>query len=233
MPIPLEKSEQDFLYVHLAFAVVCIGVMMSGMTFCLFTIVGLQLFLLVAFYNCLVPIVGFLRKHKGWVPMWFFAFILSLLMIFPDWFLVAQLEVLVFPPDGFLQIGGVSLYMAGLWAIPFFTILFLGNRIRSRRSSLEAYLVVALLSALIFGISEQTMWLLPSWYAQNVLMVGHMAVYIFIPEILLGLSTYACYELIREHPHWVKLPAAFFVMILYIGNASFFYFIIERVLFGT
>ncbi len=233
MPINLEKSEEDFLYLHLAFAVICAGALIGVQTLTPITLIGLQLLFLVAFYNCIVLVVGLLRKHKGWVSMWFFAFILSLLMIFPDWFLVAQLDVLVFPPDGGPQIGGVSLYMAGLWAIPFFIILFLGQRVHARRSTLEAYLVVALLSALIFGGAEQTMWMLPGWYAQNVLMIGHMAVYIFIPEILLGLSTYACYELIREHPHWVKLPAAFFVMILYLGNASFFYFIIERILLGT
>jgi len=57
-------------------------------------------------------------------------------------------------------------------------------------------------------------------------------VYIVIPEIILGLSTYWCFEMIKERSHWLKVPAAFGVMLLYLGSAAFFYFLIEKVLIG-
>ncbi|MCJ7774470.1 MAG: hypothetical protein MUP22_15205, partial [Desulfobacterales bacterium] len=82
----------------------------------------------------------------------------------------------------------------------------------------------------IFGLSEQTMWMLSSWHAQNVTMVGHLAIYIIIPEIILGLSAYWCYERLKDMKHWVKVPAAFLVMLLYLGSASYFYFLIEVVI---
>jgi len=61
-------------------------------------------------------------------------------------------------------------------------------------------------------------------------MIGHVAVYILIPEIILGLSAYYCYQTIRSKPLWMKTPAAFLVMLLYLGAAAFFYFLIEKVI---
>lgn len=85
-----------------------------------------------------------------------------------------------------------------------------------------------MLALIIFGGSEATLWILPSWYAQNVSMVGHMALYILIPEIILGLSCLYGYETIRMKSHWVKVPASFIVMQLYLGSAVFLYFIFEH-----
>jgi len=82
----------------------------------------------------------------------------------------------------------------------------------------------------VFGASEETVWMLPSWYAQNVAMVGHTAVYIIIPEIILGVSCLYAFRQIRERNNLVKVPAAFLVMLLYLGAAAFFYFVIERLL---
>ncbi|MFX0045452.1 MAG: DUF6989 domain-containing protein, partial [Candidatus Hermodarchaeota archaeon] len=64
----------------------------------------------------------------------------------------------------------------------------------------------------------------------NVTMIGHVAVYIILPEILLGLSTFVCFILIRTRAIWMQIVGAFTVMILYMGNISFFYFLIEQVL---
>ncbi|MFX1537585.1 MAG: DUF6989 domain-containing protein, partial [Promethearchaeota archaeon] len=173
------------------------------------------------------------RGYSIWVDLWFFVFILSIFQIWPDWFLSAQLDILVFPDDGFLKIGSVSAYMVGLWTIPLFIIVFLGLRIQERYSQKTAYGIVGLASLLIFGGSEQTLWLLPSWYAQNVTMIGHMAVYIIIPELILGLATYVCYQLIQNRSLWEKIVSAFGVMLLYLGSAAFFYFVIERLLLGV
>ena len=87
--------------------------------------------------------------------------------------------------------GAVSAYMLGLWAIPFFMIIFIGQRIKERKSLNSAYVIVALTSFLIFAMSEGTLWILGSWYAQNVhLIFEHIAIYILVPEIILGLSTF-------------------------------------------
>jgi len=76
-----------------------------------------------------------------------------------------------------------------------------------------------------------TIWMIGSWHAQNVTMIGNAAIYIFIPEIIFGISTYYSFSLIKEKNHLVKIPIAFIVMLLYLGSAVFFYFLFEKVLF--
>jgi len=138
----------------------------------------------------------------------------------------------VFPEDGFIKIGSVSAYMAGLWAIPIFIIIFIGKRFEERASRTMAFVFVAILSLIIFGLSEMTMWSLQSWHAQNVTTIfDHLALYIMIPEVILGLSSYYFYEIVREKSHWLKIPATFTVMLLYLGSAAFFYFLIEKIIF--
>lgn len=222
----LTKIERDVFFVHIIFVITCVVILLIPTDLK----IGIRLFILVIIYNLAVPIVGLWRKHLEWVKIWLFAFILSLFQVFPDWFLSAQLEILVFPEDGLFKIGTVSGYMLLLWAIPLFIILFVGQRIQERYSPKMAYLAVALMALLIFGISEMTMWTVGSWYAQNVIMIGHMAVYIIIPEIILGLMIYYTYLTIQEKNHWLKIPAAFIVMLVYLGSAAFFYFLIERVI---
>ena len=226
----LEPTERDVILLHIVFSIVC------GFTLIIpsiFIPIGIKLFFLVLMYNIIVPLVALLRKYELWLDLWVFAFILSILQIFPDWFLSAQLGVLVFPEDGFVKIGTVSAYMAGLWTIPLFIIVFLGLRINIRyKSKLLTYSVVGITTLLIFGLSEQTLWILPSWNAQNVQKIGFMAIYIIIPELILGLSTFSCYNHIQQSKLWVTFVAAFTVMLLYLGSAVFFYFVIETVIFG-
>ncbi|UCH05067.1 MAG: hypothetical protein JSW05_02605 [Candidatus Thorarchaeota archaeon] len=216
---------RDLLLVNIVFSVLCVVILLvPGL------VIGARMFTLVVIYNVMIPVVGYLRNYREWITMWFFAFLLSIFMIWPDWFLSAQLGVLVFPDDGFLMIGPVSGYMAGLWSIPLFVLIFVGIEVSKRRSYSRTYLIIAVLTLLIFGTAEATMWMLPSWYAQNVTMCGHVAVYIILPEILLGLSTFFCFILVRTRAIWMQIVGAFTVMILYMGNISFFYFLIEKVL---
>jgi hypothetical protein len=123
--------------------------------------------------------------------------------------------------------------MAGLWSIPFFIILFIGNQIQKRRSMNTAYISVSILSVLIFVLAEFTLVYLPSWTATVTGMTGNLAWYIIIPELFLGLSTFICYNIVQEKKIWMKIVGAFTVMILYIGNASFFFFLIETLLLGA
>jgi hypothetical protein len=222
----LSKIEKDAILIHLAFVVSCVLIILLPLGI----EIGVKLFILVLIYNLLVIIVGIWQGHKTWLYTWLFIILISLFQIWPDWILSAEFNVLVFPQDGLFKIGDVSGYMAGLWVIPLFMILFVSQQFQERYSKKIGYLSVVLTSLLIFGLSEQLMWMLQSWYAQNVVMIGHIALYIIIPEIILGLSTYYLYEMIEEKNHIYKLPASFIVMILYLGSAVFFYFLIERVL---
>ena len=223
----LTGMERDFVIVHLIFSIICgIVLFLPGIP------IGIKLFILVIIYNIMVPLIGIWRKYTEWINLWVFSFILSMLQLFPDWFLSAQLNVLVFPEDGLFKIGTVSGYMLFLWAIPFFIILFIGYRVSENASERSTYIIVALISLLIFGVSEMTMWTIGSWYAQNVTLVGHTAIYIIIPEVILGISAYWSYKMIQEKTIWVKFPTAFIIMILYLGNAAFFYFFFEHILFN-
>ncbi|MEE9377764.1 MAG: hypothetical protein V3V33_06975 [Candidatus Lokiarchaeia archaeon] len=226
MKLKISKIVKDFLIIHLIFVALCVLILLIPIS----GSIGIKLFILVAIYNIIIPLFAYLRNHTEWINMWLFVFILSLFQVWPDWFLSAELGILVFPEDGFIKIGTVSLYMAGLWAIPLFLIIFIGSYLQERYSMQRVYLIVGFLSLIIFGLAEQTIWMLESWYAQNVIMVGHLALYIIIPEIILGITTFYGYNLIQDKNNLLKIPVAFTIMLLYLGSAVFFYFLIERVI---
>ena len=227
MVITMEKNFKDFILVHLLFIALCLIILMIP----LLIPIGIKLFILVISYNLLVLLIGLIRKDKEWLRLFSFVFMVSLFQIWPDWYLVTQLNILVFPEDGLFKIGSVSGYMAGLWAIPLFLICFIGLKMQERLSSFKTYLFVAVFSLLIFGLAEQSMWLLNSWYPQNVtLLFDHLAIYIIIPEILLGLSTFYFYSRDISKKIWALILYAFILMIFYLGNASFFFFLIEKVI---
>lgn len=223
----LQEDLKDFLLANSVFIIICIIVL-----FLPFIAIGVKFFILVIFYNVLIPSFSIWKRYNDWINIWLFSLILSIFQIFPDWFLSAQLNVLVFPEDGFVKIGSVSGYMAGLWTIPFFTIIFFGLKAKTRYSELTVYFVVGLVSLLLFGGAELTLWALGSWYAQNVVTIfDHIAVYILIPEIILGLATFHYFNQIKEKPHIWKIPIAFMVMLIYLGAAAFFYFLFESLIF--
>ena len=224
-----DPSIRDVVYVHLLFAVVAAAVLLFPAT------VGIsaRLLVVVIAYNVMIPLVALQRGHTEWIRIWLFAFALSILQIWPDWYLSAELGVLAFPDDGVLMIGTVPAYMAGLWAIPLFTIIYVGQLVQKRWADKWVLVIVGALTLAIFGSAEATMWMLPSWYAVGVTMIGHVAVYIIVPEIVLGLSTYITYDIVRERPLWMIAIAAILVMILYLGCAVLSFFMIERVLLGA
>jgi hypothetical protein len=226
-----ETKIRDFILIHVIFSVIAavtLLVPLPGAT------VSGKMLILVIIYNALIIVEFYGKGYDDWKSIWVFAFILSLLMVFPDWYLAETLGALQFPDDGFPMIGGaIPLYMAGLWSIPFFIILFVGNQLQERKSEKLAYIVVAVLSVLIFALAELTLVNLPSWTATVSGMIGNLAWYIIVPELLLGLSSFICYNLVKDKELWMKIVGAFTVMVLYIGNASLFYFLIETLLLGA
>ncbi|MHA1908201.1 MAG: DUF6989 domain-containing protein [Candidatus Thorarchaeota archaeon] len=223
-----ENPILDLVLMHIVFAIP------TALILAIFqdVAIGARLLVVVILYNVLLPLWAHFRDHKDWLEVWIFVFPISLLMIFPDWFLASQLEVLSFPVDGFPMIGTVPIYMAGLWAIPFFLIVYAGLLMRPKGVPMTT-LAVLVASLLIFGGSEATLWMLGSWYAHDVFMIGNIALYIIIPELILGLSIYIGYLMSRKMGILHRLVMAFIIMVLYIGNASFFYFIIERLILGS
>lgn len=218
-------NEKDALIIHGLFALLCFIVLILPIRIG----AGVKLFILILVYNISMAGYGILKKDNEWFGIWLFGMILSMFQVFPDWIIADILKAIVFPQDGLFKIGPVSGYMAGLWAIPIFIIIFTGEKIRARISRPAAYVTAGTIAFLVFFISEQTVWLIPSWYAVNVKMIGFSAVYIIVPEIILGTGAYRCYEEIKDRPHWVKAPAAFLVMLLYTGSVVFFYFLAERI----
>ncbi|MHA2383890.1 MAG: DUF6989 domain-containing protein, partial [Candidatus Thorarchaeota archaeon] len=193
-----------------------------------------KMLVLVLLYNGLIVVDFYAKGYEDWKSIWIFAFMLSLLMVFPDWYIAETLGALQFPNDGFPMIGGsIPLYMAGLWSIPFFIILFIGREVQERKSLGMAYGLVSLISIMFFVLAELTLVNLPSWTATVIGMTGNLAWYIIIPELFLGLSAFVCYNIVKDKKIWMKFIGAFTVMILYIGSASFFYFLIETLLLGA
>ncbi len=228
MQLLQDKSIKDFILIHVIFAV------LAAITL-LFPFPGAavdgKMLLIVILYNALIIVEFYFRGHEEWKSIWLFSFVLSLFMVFPDWYLAETLGALVFPPGDLLMIGGaIPLYMAGLWSIPFFIILFVGKEIQKRKSIEMTYSIVAILGVLIFVLSELTLVNLPSWTATVTGMTGNLAWYIIIPELFLALSAFICYEYVLKKKTWIKIIGAFAVMVFYIGNASFFYFLIETLL---
>lgn len=135
----------------------------------------------------------------------------------------------MFPEDGLVKIGTVSAYMAGLWTIPIFIIVYCASRIGARFSDTAGYFAAGAVAAALFVGSEQTLWVLSSWYARNVKMVGHVALYIVIPEILLGAVAFYAYRVTVDKSIAIKLIGAFLTMQVYLGSAAFFYLLVEWV----
>jgi hypothetical protein len=219
---------RDLMTLHLLFGAVAAVLLFAPIQ----AAVGWRMLVIVVVYSTMIPFVGYLLGHTEWVKIWMFVMPLSIFQMIPDWFLSAQLEVLYFPSDGSPMIGTVPVYMAGLWAIPLFIIVYIGLRVQEERSVWETQAAVLISSFVLFVGAEATMWAIPAWYAQNVLTIGSVAAYIIIPELLLGSSAFIIYTMIRYYGHILKLFWSYIVMALYLGNACIFYFIVETVLLG-
>lgn len=217
------KAEHGILLgFHATFAVICVGVFLLPIPR------GIQFGLLVLAYNIGLPLLALKFKQQNWIDVWLFVLPLSLFQVFPDWFLSAQLKTLVFPEDGLFKIGTVSAYMALLWVIPLFIIVYTAEKIRIHIDQWAAFPAAGFIGVLIFGTSEATLWQLGSWHAQNVRMIGHIALYVIPAEFILSMLTFVAYRITLKETIALKILAAFMVMLCYSGSLNFCYFFIER-----
>lgn len=222
----LDKSILDLLGVHVVFAILTAIVLLLPLGLS----INILLLIAVLLYNLLIPLTAKVRDHPDWLQIWVFVAMLSVLQIFPDWFLSDGLNVLNFIDQSAPMIGAVPLYMGGLWAIPLFVIVYTSIRVKETKGETMGYVVAAILSLAIFGVAEATMWMLGSWQTLAQLVVANIALYILVPEMILGMTAVQEYERTNASGMLTKLVAAFRVMILYIGTASLFYLIVEVVL---
>jgi hypothetical protein len=213
--------EAPLIWGHILFSFICMATLFSPIPR------GWQFAILVMIYNIGLPVLSIRFKANEWLSIWIFALPLSIFQVIPDWWLSAQLKTLVFPEDGFLKIGTVSAYMALLWVIPLFIIIYSAEKFRIHISPVGAYLAAGLLGILIFGISEASLWRIGSWHAQDVKMVANVAIYVLPAEFILSMAAYAAYRLSFQSPFLLRIISAFAVMLLYLGALCFFYFFIE------
>lgn len=222
----LSPSERHAVYFHLAFTVLAVLVLIAPVPLS----IGWRMFLLLVVYNTSLPVIGRRLGHERWVDLWSFVFALSLLQIFPDWFMSSVLGSLVFPDTGFPFIGTVGAYMGLMWSIPMFVILFVVWRLRKRISPLSAYVLAVVLTIVIFGIAEATLWVIPIWYAApHILAPAYIAIYVIIGEAFLGVAAWYAYQTVADRNLWSKCIAALAVMLIYVGSIAVAYLLIEHV----
>ncbi|TGK37459.1 hypothetical protein EHQ12_06975 [Leptospira gomenensis] len=191
---------------------------------------GWRMFSLVFVYNGGILLFARIWTHERWTDLWFFLFPLSCCLVFPDWFLSQVLGVVEFPADGFPKIGTVSGYMAGLWVIPLFVSTFVSVRFRKRFSdapALQSYLLGGLIAFVFFLVSEEVSYLIPVWFAKNVWMFDHVAVYVLAPEFILAVFACYAYEVCAYSSLSEKILWAFLTMFVYLGALGFFFLLLE------
>lgn len=214
-------ENQLFIYFHLAIIFVNVAVLAAPLPW----VQGWKLLGLVVLYNVSLPLLAKYAKLDHWWSMWTFLLPLSVFQVLPDWFLSRVLDVLVFPADGSWRIGTVSAYMAGMWVVPMFLVLYGAYHSPQKWQ----YASAALLGLLIFGASEATSYtILGSWYAQKVWIIQHVAIYVLLPEALLGLAGFYAWQQVQHSSWGKKIVAALMVSLVYTGALAVSFLLIER-----
>jgi hypothetical protein len=180
---------------------------------------GPAILALTVLYNTALPAACLLAGDRDSLAAWRFLLPLSVFMVLPDAFLAAHLRVLVFPDTGAPFVGPVPLFMAGLWVIPLFIVLKAGERWGAGGA--------ALLSLVIFTLAEATLWAVPVWHARDVALLGHVAVYLLVPETVLGVSAWLAWRKTRDAGPAAQILAAAVVMVFYLGNCALWWFLLE------
>lgn len=174
-----------------------------------------------------------IRKAIGGRELFYFSLLTSIFQVFPDWFLSKVLGVLVFPEDGFPKIGTVSMYMAGLWTIPLFLSAKF-SRILAAQAVLPRnfiHFTTGIIALIIFWISEETMHLIPVWYAKNVHTISHSAIYVLPAEFLLGSFFSFIYSHSKDALFINRILMAASVSIFYTGALALSYLLIENYIY--
>ncbi len=126
----------------------------------------------------------------GWRLAWCVLAPLSVLMVLPDWFLSAELGTLVFADTGVPVLGTVPVYMAGMWVIALFPLVVLGAWVEQRSDARAALAAVAVGGLTFFFVAEALAPLVPLWEPVGVAMLGPVAAYVLLPEMVLSVAAW-------------------------------------------
>lgn len=224
----MEQTERDLALFHLAFGVLAAGVLIlapAGRT-------GPWLLAAVLLYHLGSVTVARLGDHDRWAATWRFAALLSVWMLLPDAVLVGALEVLRFPPDGVPDVLGVTLPMAGMWAVPVVLIVTVADAV-TRRSTQRAGLIAAVVTAaVLFGGAEATLTLVPVWEPVGVTTFGGFAPYILPAELVLGVLVVLGARWCRGTSLAVHVGVTGLIALAYTGAATVSWLLIEATWLG-
>lgn len=183
---------------------------------------GSHLLAIVFAYHFVLVTFARATGRPDWLALWAFLLPLSVLQVLPDWYLASAAGVLAFPDAGAPTIGPVPVFMAGLWTVPLFPIVYAAQWVFHRRGAVPALATAALLSSVVFTLSEATLWQIPVWRAVGVAQTAHVAHYLLIPELMLGPMAWLAFRHSRPHGLILRVGAAAAVMLVYLGSAILF-----------
>lgn len=224
----MRTSERDLLVFHLAFGLVAAATLLlapPGGT-------GPWLLVLVLLYHLGSVTTAIGRRYREWTATWTFAAVLSVWMVLPDAVLVGALGVLRFPPDGVPDVLGVTLPMAGLWAIPTVLIVSVADAVTRRMSQAAGYAASVLTAAAVFTTAEASLPHLPVWEPVGVTTFGTVAPYILPAQALFGVLVVLAARWCRGTGGWVQVGVAGVVALAYTGAATVSWLLIEKTLLG-
>ena len=210
---------------------------------------GVAVSLLVLLYSVAFHVLA-RHTHTKLHSKFVFASILSIFQVVPDLFLDAVLGTLHFPDDGCPRLfGHVSAYMAGMWTIPLLGILWFSERNDEHNNNHEHTNVVAggielptrhalfkagAAALVVFGSAEQLTHPLGLWHATGKVRytLGNVAVYVLLPEALLGCAALFAYTMTSSPSTRLhhKIGAAASVSMFYTGALAVSFLFTEQLL---
>lgn len=114
----------------------------------------------------------------------------SVIMVLPDWFLSSVLGILRFPDTGGPFIGTVPLAMAGMWTIALMPVVGAGIAAQDRGGRGVGTAVAAATGFALFVAAEFAAPRLGLWEPVGVAMIGGVATYVIVPELILSGCAY-------------------------------------------
>jgi hypothetical protein len=220
----LTPLERDLAVFHGAFAVVAA----LGLVVPFGPSSGWRVALLVGLYHAATVAVAWQRGHRRWLRLWWFAAVLSVLMVLPDAVLVEGLGTLEFPDDGFPDLGPVTASMAGMWAIPAVVIVAVADAVGRRRGERASWFAALAAALAVFAFAESVLTTVVTiWEPVGVRTVGGVAYYILPAELLFGLLVLAGARWTRSGPPLRAVPVALLVALAYTGAAAVSWLVVE------
>ena len=116
--------------------------------------------------------------------------------------------------------------MAGMWTIPLWAALVAADHL-GRGSERTSMVWAAALAGGILVSAEAVVWMVPIWEAVNVTAVGPVALYVIVPEILLGAIAFAAYVRYRDRSRGLQVAVAALVSTFYLGALGARYLLID------